>query len=280
MATLNELSVGDRWAYRVGDVDVLTEVEVLGISDSKPARVDIAFVALPEPGVASVPPSRLKVRWSERRDFLEWEAQWRGISSRPDDIERTAVNAVIEEFIRPAASIGWGKRMSGTIAIYDPDLVDVFMGGGLHEVLQGAGVVSEGGVKHYGWRVAVEIAKRTCRSKSDRVMDFVEAEEANDRSERSSREGVSVKMRLLEASTRQAWDLLRDWCGRGAASSDELVHRQHENARLQALLDAAVALIANRVGEASARALFNQARPHAGESDWQQFLEKAVRLSK
>jgi len=135
MATLKDVSVGEHWAYRISDADVLTEVEVRGVSDSKPARVEIAFVALPDSVVTSVPPSRLKVRWSAREGFLQREARWRAIGSRPDDDEYDAVSAVVAEFISPAATIGWGKEKGGIIGINDSDLVDVFIGGGLDEVV-------------------------------------------------------------------------------------------------------------------------------------------------
>lgn len=276
---MKDISVGERWAYRRSDADAVTEVEVRDISDAKPARVEIVYVALPGSAPAWVPPTRLKFRWLDRDHFLGREAQWRAINGRPNDAEDAAVGTVIDEFISPAAALGSGKLKRGTIAIYDADLVDVFMGGGLDEVLQGAGRVVEGGVEHYDWRVAVEIAKRTCRTKPERVMKFVAAEEASDRADVLAGRAVSPQRQLLEASTRQAWDLLRDWCGRGAASNDELVHLQHDNARLQALLDAAMTLIADRVDEATARGLFDQARPHAGESDWQKLLEEASRVA-
>lgn len=279
MALLKDVSVGERWAYRISEADRLTEVVVQGVNDSKPARVEITYAAIPESVVDSVPPSRLKVRWSERDRFLRREAQWRAISGHPNAVEHTAVDAVVDEFISPAAKIGSGKQKRGTIAIYEADLVDVFIGGGLDEVLHGAGRVNECGVKHYGWQVAVEIAKRTCRAKPERVMEFVAAEEAKEWPGVLGGGATSPKLQVMEASTRQAWDLLRDWCGRGVASPDELVRLRHEKARLQVLLDAAVALIADRVDEATARTLFSRARPDATSSDWREFLAEASRVA-
>ena len=276
MAMLKDILVGERWAYRSSDADIFTEVEVRGISHSKPARVEIVYVALPETVLASVPPSRLKVRWSERDRFLQRETQWRGISSQPDDIEFRAVSTVISEFVSPAATIGWGKGKSGTIAIHDVDLVDVFIGGGLDGILQGAAHVAHGGAVYYAWPVAVVIAERTCRFKPERVMAYVQGEETRDRLESSVARTAPLIMGLHETPLGSSWDLLREWCGQNAASSDQLARARADAAQLAALFAAAVALIAERVNEVTARKLFARAYPHAPEVDWRVFLKKAV----
>ncbi|UTT63677.1 hypothetical protein [Microcella humidisoli] len=275
MALLKDVLVGERWAYRISDADRLTEVVVQGVNDSKPARVEITYAAIPESVVDSVPPSRLKVRWPERDRFLRREAQWRTISSRPSNVERMAVTAVIDEFFRPAAAIGAGKLMKGTIAIYDADLVDVFMGGGLEGVLRGADHVAEGAADHYGWEVAVEIAKRTCRFKPDRVMALVQAEEKSGWSAWSGAWTGSSATRAFEASTGQTWSLLRNWCGRESDALVELTGLRDDLARLIAAFEAAVVLVARGLDEARARELFTTAYPEAEDAEWHLLLRRA-----
>jgi len=279
MALLKDISVGEHWGYRISDADALTEVVVRSINNSKPARVEIVYAAIPESLVDSVPPSRLKVLWSERTGFLQREAQWRAISSTPDDTECDAVSAVISEFVSPAASIGWGKEKSGTIAIHDAVLVDVFIGGGLSEILGDAGYVSHEGAAYYPWSVAIAIARRICRVKTERVMAYMHVEEMRERFEASVARTGSPVSNLQDVPIWPVWALLRDWCGGGSARADELARARKEAARLEAVLASAVGLIAHRVGEAPARSLFSRAYPDLSDKDWRAFLKKVSSLA-
>ena len=196
-----------------------------------------------------------------------------------NDDEYDAVSAVVAEFISPAATIGWGKEKGGIIGINDSDLVDVFIGGGLDEILEGVGHVAHEGSAYYPWSVAVAIARQTCRSKPARVIAFVRVQEMRDRLEASVAPSSTSVFVPRGLPTWPLWALIREWCGQDAAMADELARARNEVVRLSAVFASAVGLVANRVGEAPARRLFARAYPDVGDRDWRDFLTKASDLA-
>lgn len=102
MATLNDLSVGDRWGYRSHESDVLTEVEIRSINSVKPIRVEVEFVALPEGPVMTVPLSHLKTPWAKRGEFLQWETRWRASKIAQPATKLRAIRVVIDLYLDPA----------------------------------------------------------------------------------------------------------------------------------------------------------------------------------
>jgi hypothetical protein len=281
MAKTKEISVGERWAYAVGDNPPAVAVDVLEIRASRSGRVMVRFVEGADRADEWVHPSRLKALWVNREAYFESMAKWREISSKPDSIEDGAVEATFRAFIAPAAGINHGKIRGGTMTIYDFDLVDVFIGGHLEEILEGAASLEDGSVTHYSWATAVAVAHALCQAKPQRVMSYVHAEEAegqklaNVGSPRARAlgmtraEAIAWEASFYEEYTRPMCDLLRSWCGEApAAIQDMLRSLRQEALRLDgAVIDAC--LVLTRVGqEADSWRIYKQAHPEAEKAAW------------
>jgi hypothetical protein len=131
----------------------MTRVQIIGLNSQRPSQVEVLFVAGEHPGMKrEVPITRLKVRWEHRAAYLEREAQWARLKSEPPEIEEAAVESIFREFIWPAAGLNGENSRRGTVGIHDEDLVDVFVGGVLEQVLADSPSILEAdGTVHYGW---------------------------------------------------------------------------------------------------------------------------------
>ncbi|MFV0632722.1 hypothetical protein [Demequina sp.] len=93
-------SAGERWAYRVSRKDPLVEVEVVRMSTQRPARVLVNFIDHAFEGRQDwVPPSRLKVLWSDVEAYQAREARWARIDTRPGD-DNTPEHYAMDEVFR------------------------------------------------------------------------------------------------------------------------------------------------------------------------------------
>jgi hypothetical protein len=235
MAKMAEVSIGERWAYRASQKDAPVEVEVLRLSHAPPARVDVRFIR--DGGEHSVPPHRLKCLWGDRKNFLAYEARWRRLASEPAEVERGAVHAVFRKFLAPVAQINDGKARRGTVSIFDFDLLDVFVGGGLEVLAEGVSSIEDDQGLHFAWPVAIAIAERFCQRKPQLVMAYVHEEEGMGRSSALVSERDAV---FYEDYTRPMCELLRKWCGLSSAqAADELLSLRAEVLRLRAALTTA-----------------------------------------
>ena len=257
------------------------EVEVLEVRTNAPARVEVTFIEEFNSGATMVvPPGRLKTPWSASVAFEERESAWRSLRSEPDDVEEGAVEAVVVEFLGQAT-----KR--GTICILDHELVDLFIGGFLDDLIdESSSIVDELGT-NYGWTTALSIARQICTLKPDRVMSYVHAEEERGKRYASvggSRTDVfaqqpvfalpSVEAAVYEEYLRPMLDLLRSWCGTGPSSlSDDLREVRAQSARFAELFVNAIALLADSGDESASLAMYQVAYPAASKSDWRKMLD-------
>lgn len=278
MAKMKEVTVGERWAYAVGENPPAIEVEVIAIDTSGRGRIVVRFTTEPDRDDEWTSPVRLKSLWPERAVYFRLIAKWRELASKPDDVEGGAVTAIFREFIAPAADINHGKLRGGTMSIYDADLVDVFIGGGLHELLAGVRSLEDEAGVHYDWATAVTVAEALCRAKPQRVTAYVHAEEAEGRAlaaaasmERSLRriQTTAFDFVFYEEYTRPMCDLLRSWCGKPSADVyDELRDLRGEVERLAGLAVDASRLL-ERAGESrGSREIYERAFPVQRDVEW------------
>lgn len=258
MAKLNEIELGQWWAYRARIVEAVVEVQVLAVGTKTPARVEVRFVGEAQEGATAwVPPSHLKVLWSESADFVESESQWRALGSQPDEIEESAVAAIVREFLWPAATMNWKKSERGTIAIFDDEIVDVFIGGGLDQLVQDVDSIVDARGINYGWSTAVAIARRVCSAKPERVMAYLHAEEA-------------VARHSAPASYEAYTRLLREWCGSDVVKMwEELLAARKENGRLAGLLGSALALLVESGNPDASWHIWQTYSPGERKQDWE-----------
>ena len=72
--------------------DPLVEVEIVRIGTQRPARVLVSFIGEAFEGRQDwVPPSRLKVLWSDVESYLAREARWARIDTRPGEVKSRGV---------------------------------------------------------------------------------------------------------------------------------------------------------------------------------------------
>lgn len=241
MANSADMAIGQRWAYRVGNSGALAEAQVLALGVEAPALVLVKFID--DATEEWVPPGRLKVRWEGSAAFLEREAKWSSITTNPSEVEWYAVELLFVEFIEPAANLNWARARRGTVSISDFDLADVFIGGGLEELVEGHATIEENGTWSYSWPVARAMGEQLCRMKPRRVMGLVHTAEANPRwadagtsatTPRNDANSMTERdLEWNEKTLRPACIVLRAWCGKDVAEmSDELLSAQRELRRL------------------------------------------------
>ena len=285
MAKPEELEVGQRWAYRAHNLDSLVEVEVLAVGTAAPARTKIGFVGSTGGEVeAWVPPTRLKVIWAQHLVFGETESKWRALTCRPESDEEGAVQAIVAEFLGPAAHTNGLSSESGTICIVDEELVDVFIGGGLDLLVEGAESIMDDRGVHYGWEVAVAIAQQVCAVKAQRVMAYVHREEERDKFHSLSRAtihgqawssstvGFPVDLKVADVM-HPVWDVVRAWCGEPVASAaDQLREARRDAARFEEFFANCLGLLDDADERAASWAMFQWAYPGASEDEWRTMI--------
>ena len=122
---VDEVEVGQCWAYRARGTDSLVQVCVLRIGTKRPARALVRFVADEFEGREDwVPPSRLKAPWPEVEDFLARERRWLAVIDaspvRDTPVDYAAGHAFDTLVPRELATTG-SNSTAGVSRIHDVD---------------------------------------------------------------------------------------------------------------------------------------------------------------
>ncbi len=247
-------SAGERWAYRVSRKDPLVEVEIVRIGTQRPARVLVDFIGDAFEGRQDwVPPSRLKVLWSDVQAYLAREARWARIDTRPGDDnspEHYAMDAIFRIGLSPDLfSVVY--RYPGVGGIPDVDRLVAELDLDPELLTSAPESFEEDGTLYVPWETTERIARRICERMPDRIMAHVLEEETEAREHaahgyrlRSSR---GAALSYIDADDAARWDaedpygrpcreVLRAWCGEAAARHDELTALRAEVARVDELL--------------------------------------------
>ena len=263
LAMTNQITVGDRWAYRVHWYEDLVEVEVKAVNTTKPARVQVRFVDKESAGAEWIPVARLKVPWSQSGAFAQAERQMRQLNSMPDEVEWDAASTAVSLLFQGAAGIGMEKENRGTILIVDPTRVDESIGGGLGELLKDAESVAVPNGIYYGWPIAVSIARRACARFPQRVLTHVKEEESDPR-----------WAHIREKHIQPYLDLLTEWCAYAPPARSDWLTDSLEVARFKEFFENSLALLADAGEQHASREMFRIAYPGKSDGDWRGLIAR------
>lgn len=242
---------GEHWAYRARAADPFVAVQVLRIGKNRPPRVFVRFVDDEFEGREDwVPPSRLKVRWSEVDELRSYETRWataRRITAEAmdavDPVEVEAVELVLGSFTDLPFDAGYGKD-EGLLFLCDRQGAFDEFGLDPAEMLAAEGSFEDDGRFVAVWPAALTAAQRVAKRRAEKLQAEMHADEVDYREKaihgdhRRSRDGRSwftppeFFREQLERSER-VHAIVRRWCGAESADRfDELVALRAEVVRL------------------------------------------------
>lgn len=246
---------GEHWAYRARAADPFVEVQVLRIGKNKPPRVFVRFIDDEFEGREDwVPPSRLKVPWSEVDALRIYEERWataRRITAdvmvAVDPVELEAVELVLGSFSDLPFDAGYGKD-EGLLFLRDHQRAFEEFDLDPAEMLAAEGSFEDDGRLVAVWPAALTAAQRVAARRAEKLQAEMHADEVECRQKaihgdhRRSRDGRSwftppdFFLEQLERDER-VHAVVRAWCGVESADRfDELVALRAEVVRLGAIV--------------------------------------------
>lgn len=253
-----EPAVGEHWAYRRGENDELTEVEVIKIGVRRPARLLVRFVGDEFEGLQDwVSPSRLKASWGDVDEYAAWHARWRDLMRDAPDhdshVLRAAQIAIGEVLPEVAIDIGWNYTIGVafisdvTRLAQDLDVSDDWFRVDKRSFLEGSTLIAP-------WPTTLAIGQAAAIRQPRAIVRWIEVDEA-----RAMRDAIHGR-RSGSGSRFDAWaisgeeasaidtkysapvhDLLRAWIGaEHVDQSIQLAAAREEARRLSALASAAL----------------------------------------
>lgn len=254
--------VGESWAYRVGASDPLDEVVIIRIGVRTPARVLVRFRSEQFEGREDwVPPSRLKVAWSQAGEYLAQEQKWQAVIAA-SPIARTpaehATSYVFEALIDATFATTDIRGAAGVTLIHDvPGLARVL---GLTASLLTADRLAfqDAGALVVPWSITELIATTAAAANPEPVFHHAQACEAGYHHKTMRGEfhesggqdrGVYIPAEWFvrerdAAHNAPYWRLLRSWAGHKAALHfDDLAELRTELARTTTIAHEAIAAL-------------------------------------
>lgn len=115
------METGERWAYRTARTSAsFHEAVILATGDKRPPRVRIELVDDEWQGERRwVSPSRLEVRWDERREYIELDQKIRAVAAwSPTRLDRRTAEHVFIKLV-PLEVAEFNADNAGTSVVYD-----------------------------------------------------------------------------------------------------------------------------------------------------------------
>jgi hypothetical protein len=253
--------VGEDWAYRHRARDAVTCVEVTKVGTARPPRVKVRFLDDVFEGREEwVPPSRLKVLWAEVDAWLAREARWDAVSAPSDGVDDTAEFWAAETVFEVVSdedvlSMGYGG-LAGVLCVSNPSRAAEHL-----EIEPSAfladdrAFVDNDGTIVVPWNTTVALARSAAPKHADAILREVTERERKAAhnavygevlgSRRAKPWYVSPEVcAKVDARWVPTYELLRRWCGQGAASRiDELGAVRSEALRLAQVVERAVSAL-------------------------------------
>lgn len=248
---------GQSWAYRARRIDDLVEVVVVRPGTQKPARVLVRFVDDRFEGREEwVPPTRLKVPWSEVDTLRTHEARWDAIYAAgpyEDDPKIDAAERVLElVFDDDNAVVGY--REGGSIRIKDPARLASDLGLAEQQLTGHRLCFVEDDVTIAPWEVTELVVTTVARLHPEPILEHLTAEERRARHEaihgrwssgyrRGERRFIEPEHCVESDATyyKPEREVLRLWCGPDASERfDELIELRKEIRRVGDVAQAAI----------------------------------------
>jgi len=244
--------IGAEWVYRLRDDSASERVRILAIIPKKSSvRLDVAFLDAPDERVENVPTTRLRVPWSEVRVFDALMVNWRRIDDLElDDVERACVEEVFQALIPTDVAELLRSPVGCATAVRDrartSELIDV----PIEEVLASVEWFDHVDGLMLSPTATMFIAEAACRANPTPILNqIIEEETALRHNCKHGTEHTNAYTREKEHTTpeweydwyrrhdRPQHELLRQWCGHRAVTSQErLLAAEAENHRLDVLV--------------------------------------------
>lgn len=207
-----------------------------------------------------VPPTRLKVPWSELEEFTNRELQWAAVieaSTPRNPAVYFAVVHVFEKLIDRTMVTTGSNRTAGLSTIHDIDRLAQSLAICSEDLLADPNSFVDRGGLIVPWAVTQLIARRAASLNPVPILRLVDDEESEYRfktmhgqaypASRGCRgyiEADRFAQELDEPYNRACWQTLRDWCGVHASREhDELRGLRQELTRLRDLTHDAIAAL-------------------------------------
>jgi hypothetical protein len=254
---LASLTIGEHWAYRARQQDPLVEVSVLRLGSKAPARVVVRWVADEFEGMQDwVPRARLKANWAGVDEFRARERRWDGVLAESEEWPEAMFSAVSLAFQllldENLATLGYNAE-NGVVKIHDVTTLSAFLeldAEGLRDA--SPTTFEEDGDLIAPLTTAILIARRAVEREPNRVLQYIEREEAD--AQREAIEGrhypdrkggwdVSPEIcrQVDEEHGKPVRAILREWCGAGPVEvRHEIAALREEAERLQKLATSAL----------------------------------------
>lgn len=239
---------GEHWAFRKASHLPATEVEILTVTQNgRKTRIEIRH--LDDGRIEEVTPGKLPTRWRALESFLKSEATWRWLTDFDlHEVETDVLDIVFIELVpESVASLSTSRNPVATI--HDVEEFEALIGCTLGELATRAPVDLDGEprIGPQGVLIAGELI---CRRDPQPILDLIHAEEVETR--HTCKHGRKREHKLRDEDpdttspewewhfylsyTRPRHELLRQWCGFRAVTSDERRRAAEEEARRLDLL--------------------------------------------
>jgi hypothetical protein len=224
----------------------------------KPQRLLVRFVGDEFEGRQDwVPPSRLKVPWRDLDAFIARELRWEGVAGESPAVgspEESAAGVVFDLLIDPGlATLGYNATC-GVTRVHEVDGLAASLGLESTALRSDPLAFEEDGDLVVPWPVTSAIVARAAERDPNRILDFVEREEADARREavfgrdypgRGRAEARHVPPEVCAQVDREHEQpvraFLRVWCGQGPVDlRREIAELRGEVSRLAALAQSAL----------------------------------------
>jgi hypothetical protein len=269
------VAVGEDWAYREKARERAVRVRVTRIGTTRPIRVRVRFVDDAFEGREDwVPPTRLKVPWSEVERWQAREDKWDSVCDACDVYDTPiywAAEHVFDAMPDIGVQLGYQRGDAGVLSVIDLDLLCSTYGIETSLVTDHPlSFVDDDGTQVAPWELTVTVAQHVAPQLADVILTEVAKSEAKHlhramygehytRFDGGSGYFSPEDCIEMDARWQPSYDIARQWCGVDAVERrDELEALRGEVLRLGRIAEEAISQLEKAGAKREAEALMRE----------------------
>lgn len=245
---------GDEWVYRLRDSAPSERVRIVSVIKTNPVhpRAEVEF--LEDGRIENIPSARLRAHWSRVDAFDELMRNRARLNSESvTQTESDATEVVLDILVPYEIASTTYRPLRDALAVHEPENLSDLMGVSIETIKSNVEWFMDDGTLRLSSEGAVQVSAALCRAHPEPVLQYVLEDEEKARLEcATGYTGRISKGKGVYSDPDTAWDwyiketrplheLLRQWCGyRAVTTQERLEAAEREVHRLDMLLDRAI----------------------------------------